>query len=88
MICRIAFHEKLPGSVEDPRAQQFRDWIKAQPGFVAGWHGEDETTGRGFSFSVWETEGHLEALKDRVPPGGPIGMKPGSVETYTKAVAF
>lgn len=88
MICRLAIHETLPGPIDDPRAVQFRDWIKSRPGFVAGWHGEDPATGRTVSFTVWESEEHIAALRDQEPPGGPVGLKPVQLETFTRVVAF
>lgn len=88
MICRIAFHDTVPGPIDDPKAQQFRAWIKAQPGFVAGWHAQDPEGGRAVSFTVWESEHHLAALRDQVPPGGPIGLRPVQMETFKYGVAF
>jgi hypothetical protein len=82
MICRIAFHEKTPGPIDSEEARSFRDWAKSQPGFVEGWHGACPRTGRAVSFTVWESEEHLLALREKVPPGGPIGMKPVQVEIF------
>lgn len=88
MICRVAYHESSPGPVDSAAAQQFRDWIRGQPGFVAGWHAQDPTSGRVVSFTVWQSKEHMDALRDRVPPSGPIGMKPTSVEVFEHAAAF
>ena len=38
MICRVALHEKTPGSIASDEARTFRQWIKEQPGFVGGYH--------------------------------------------------
>jgi hypothetical protein len=38
MICRVALHEKTPGSVTSDEARAFRQWIKEHPGFVGGYH--------------------------------------------------
>jgi hypothetical protein len=31
---------------------------------------------------VWESRDHLMAMRDRVPPGGPLGIKPDNVTIY------
>jgi hypothetical protein len=36
MICRVALHEKTPGSVASDEARGFRQWLKAQPGGTKG----------------------------------------------------
>ncbi len=51
------------------------------PGFVDGWHAAD-ASGRLVTFTLWESEAHLLALRDKVPPGGPVGMKPTRVDTF------
>lgn len=52
MICRVALHEKTPGSVASDEARGFREWIKGQPGFVDGYHVQDSQTGRMLSITV------------------------------------
>lgn len=89
MICRVAFHDRTPaGPATSDAAEAFRSWMKTQPGFVDGWHATDPETGRVLSFTVWESEAHLLALRDKVPPGGPVGMKPVQVETFPVALRF
>lgn len=84
MICRIAIHEKQPSvtSEDNEKARDFRAWIKQQPGFTTGYHVQDPETGKTLSITFWETKEHLLAMKDRTPPGGPIGLEPASVETF------
>ena len=36
MFCRVALHEKVPGSVASDGARNFRAWVKGLPGFVGG----------------------------------------------------
>jgi hypothetical protein len=88
MICRVAFHDKTPGPVTSAEAESFRAWARSQPGFVDGWHAADPETGRAVSITIWESEAHLLALKDKVPPGGPIGMKPVQVEIFPVVARF
>lgn len=88
MICRVAFHDQSPEPITADRPETFRKWMKAMPGFVDGWHASDPATGRLVSITVWESEEHLRALRDKVPPGGPVGMKPTQVETFTTVLRF
>jgi hypothetical protein len=88
MICRLALHESTPGPITSPEARSFRSWVKSQPGFVAGWHGADPQTGRMVSVTIWESDEALAALKDKHPPGGPLGMKPAQIETFPVVEAF
>ena len=88
MICRVAFHDSVPGPITSEQASSFRAWMKQMPGFVDGWHAIDDTTGRVVSFTVWESEEHLLALRDKMPPGGPAGMKPSLIETFSTALRF
>ena len=74
MFCRVALHEKTPGSVASDEARSFRQWIKGQPGFVGGYHVQDSNTGRMLSITIWESEGNVEALRERTPPGGSPGI--------------
>jgi len=38
MVCRVALHDKTPGSVASDEPKGFRGWIKGLPGFVDGYH--------------------------------------------------
>jgi heme-degrading monooxygenase HmoA len=85
MICRIATFDKKP-DVPEERMREFRAWLKGQPGITALYHVHDPKTGKAVSITFWESEEHLLALKDRVPPGGSLGMKPSSVEVFPEVV--
>jgi hypothetical protein len=87
MIARVATHESLP-SLEGEGPDRFRAWMKEQPGFVGAWHFRDSTTGRGISVSIWQDQASLEAIKTRTPPGGPVGMKPLSIEVFDDVTPF
>ena len=56
MICRVALHEKTPGSVSSEEDKGFREWIRGQPGFVGGYHAQDSKTGRMVSITVWDSQ--------------------------------
>ena len=74
MICRVALHEKTPGSVSSDEARSFRQWIKEQPGFVGGYHVQDSETGRMLSSTIWDSEESMQALRGESPPGGSVGI--------------
>jgi hypothetical protein len=74
MFCRVALHEKTPGSVASDDARGFRNWVKKQPGFVDGYHVQDSETGRMYSITIWESEESMEALRGHTPPGGSLGI--------------
>jgi hypothetical protein len=74
MICRVALHEKPPGSVASDEARGFREWIKEQPGFVSGYHVQDSKTGRMLSITIWDTQESMDALRELISPGGSLGI--------------
>ena len=39
-------------------------------------------TERYLSISIWDSREVLMAMRDRVPPGGPIGIKPDAMAIY------
>ena len=63
MFCRVALHEKTPGSVSSDEARGFRNWIKGLPGFVDGYQVQDSQTGRMLSITIWESKESMEALR-------------------------
>jgi heme-degrading monooxygenase HmoA len=74
MFCRVALHEKTPGSVSSDEARGFREWIKGMPGFVDGYHVQDSKTGRMLSITIWDSEVSMQALRGETPEGGPLGI--------------
>jgi hypothetical protein len=74
MFCRVALHEKTPGSVSSDEASGFREWIKGLPGFVDGYHVQDSKTGRMLSITIWDSEVSMQALKGETPQGGSLGI--------------
>ena len=74
MICRVALHEKTPGSVASDEARGFREWISEQPGFVSGYHVQDSKTGRMLSITIWNSQESMEKLRDLTPAGGSLGI--------------
>jgi hypothetical protein len=88
MICRVALHEKAPGSVSSDEARGFREWIKEQPGFVGGYHVQDSETGRMLSITIWDSEESRTALKDLTPSGGPLGIKTDREELFDVVEEF
>jgi hypothetical protein len=88
MICRVALHEKTPGSVASDEARGFRQWLKAQPGFVGDHHVQDSTTGRMLSITIWDSEESRAALKELTPPGGPAGITTDREELFDVVEEF
>jgi heme-degrading monooxygenase HmoA len=74
MFCRVALHEKTPGSVASEGARSFRGWLKEQPGFVGGYHVQDSKTGRMLTITIWDSEESMEVLREHTPPGGSLGI--------------
>ena len=74
MFCRVALHEKTPGSVSSEEARGFREWVKEQPGFVGGYHVQDSKTGRMLSITIWDTQESMDALRELISPGGSLGI--------------
>jgi len=82
MFCRVALHEKTPGSVASDDARGFRNWVKEQPGFVDGYHIQDSETGRMYSITIWESEESIDALRGHTPPGGSLGIEADREELF------
>ncbi len=88
MICRVAIHEQSPGSIASEEARSFREWIKEQPGFVGGYHAQDSRTLKSVSLTVWDSKESMMALRDRTPPGGPVGITTDWQEIYDVVEEF
>ncbi len=89
MIIRVATFEKKPViHADEERMRTFRAWMKSQPGFRTAYHTHDSKTERVLSISVWDDMASALAMKDRVPPGGPMGIKPDKVEVYDEVEEF
>jgi hypothetical protein len=87
MYMRIATFDQKP-DIDPERHAEFLRWMGEQPGMVGGWHGLDPQTGKVVSVSVWKTKDDLLAMKDRVYPKGPLGLKPSGVVIYEVTNAF
>ncbi len=88
MFCRVALHEKSPGSVASDAARGFREWVKEQPGFIDGYHVQDSKTGRMLSITIWDSEQSWAALKDLTPSGGPVGIETEREELFDLVEGF
>ena len=88
MICRVALHEKPPGSVASDEAKGFRDWLKELPGFVAGYHVQDSQTGRMLTITIWDSEERLTEHEARTLPGGSLGMRTERLEFFDVVEEF
>lgn len=89
MVIRIASFDNKPAAHDDKNLMnEFRTWMKSQPGFRAAWHAHDSKTGKSQSISVWSDMASVLAMKDRTFPSGPIGMKPDKVELFDDVEEF
>lgn len=87
MVTRIATFHTEP-DVDPAKHEEFRQWLGGQPGLVQGYHLRDEKTGKVVSVSIWKDMESLQALKSQVFPGGPLNMKPDTVEIFDVAHTF
>ena len=88
MICRVALHEKPPGSVASDEARSFREWLKELPVFVSGYHVQDSKTGRMLSITIWDSEERLTEHEDRTPSGGSLGIQTKRLELFDVVEEF
>jgi hypothetical protein len=89
MVIRVATFEKKPAAHDDEKLMaEFRTWMKSQPGFRTAWHTHDSKTGKALSISVWTDMASMLAMKDRVFPGGSMGIKPDEVEIFDHVEEF
>ena len=88
MICRVAIHKQSPGSIASEEARSFRKWIKEQPDFIVGYHAQDSQTLKSVSITVWDSKDSMMALRDRTPPGGPVGITTDWQEIYDVVAEF
>ena len=88
MVIRVATFAKKPEAHDDKSLMdEFRAWMKSQPGFRAAWHAHDSKTGGAVSISVWEDMASVLAMRDRAFPR-PLGIKPDKVELFDQVDAF
>ena len=88
MICRVALHEQTPGPITSDEARGFREWLKALPGFVGGYHVQDSKTGRMLSITIWDSEERLTEHEDLTPPGGSLGIQTERLELFDVVEEF
>ena len=87
MLTRIATFNTEP-DVDPAKHEEFRQWMGSQPGFLSGFHLREPKTGKVVSISFWADMASMAAMKDRVFPGGPLGLKPDSVEIFEVSHTF
>ena len=88
MICRVVIHEQSPGSIASDEARSFLELMKEQPGCVGGYHAQDCQTLKSVSITVWDSKDSMMALRDRTPPGGPVGITTDWQEIYDVVEEF
>ena len=83
MIARVATFRQLDPNALDPEAvERLRATIKSTPGYVAGFHLRNPETGKGVSFTVYESAAALQKSSQQSPwssrgpraaPNAPVG---------------
>ncbi len=61
---------------------------KGTAGLISGHMAQDSAMGRTVSITFWDSEESMKALEDLVPPGGPVGLRPISVELFDVVEGF
>ena len=87
MFARLATFASTPHVLPDDarRAESLRALVRAQPGFRAGYHLRQPTTGRMISLTIWESEQAMNAAGRTVasrPKEDQRGITPDSIETW------
>ena len=93
MVARVATFDEAPTLHPDDerRVESLLEVVRAAPGFVAGYHLRDETTGRLMSVTVWESDEAMingeEAVRNR-PASDQRGIRPSRIERWIVEGAF
>lgn len=87
MFARLATFASTPQILPDDvrRAESLRALVRSQPGFRAGYHLRQPTTGRMISLTLWESEEAMKAAGRAVasrPQEDQRGITPDSTETW------
>ena len=70
---------------DERRTDLLRQLVRAQPGFLAGYHLKEEASGQLMSITVWETDEAMEAGEQAVarrPVEDQRGIRPDRVERW------
>jgi hypothetical protein len=86
MLARLATFNAPPADVDDANVALLRETLKSTPGFVAGFHLEDEATGAAYSLVVFEDAAAVSAARDALaarPPEKHVGVDADRVQFLT-----
>ena len=92
-VARVAVFDHAPvrQSDDERRVASLRELVRAQPGFVAGYHLLEEETGRMLSVTIWESDAAMKAgeraVMDR-PAQDQRGIRPDRIERWTVEETF
>lgn len=91
-VARVAtFEDPTLQDDDERRAGSLRELVRAQPGFVGGYHLQDPDTGRLMSITVWEDEAAMMAGEEVVasrPAEDQRGIRPSTVERWVVEGTF
>ncbi|MGH2968327.1 MAG: antibiotic biosynthesis monooxygenase [Solirubrobacteraceae bacterium] len=92
-VARVATSDEPPTPQDDDerRVASLRETVSACPGFVAGYHLRDETSGRWMSITVWESDEAMTAGEETVrnrPASDQRGIRPSRIERWVVDGAF
>ena len=87
MVARVAFFDEPPSvqSDDERRVSSLRETVRACPGFVAGYHLREESSGRLISITLWESDETMLAGEDAVrnrPASEQRGIRPSRIERW------
>jgi len=79
MVARLATFNAAPADIDDANVELLRQTIKSTPGFVAGFHLGDESTGAAYSLIVFEDATAAAAAREALAAPAPedrVGVDP------------
>lgn len=91
-VARVAtFDDPVLHEDDERRSALLRELVRAQPGFLGGYHLKEDGTGRLMSITVWESDESMEAGEQAVarrPVEDQRGIRPSRVERWLVEGSF
>jgi hypothetical protein len=85
MLARIVRFEQAPAAIDDANVVKLREIVRSQPGFRAGYHLHDPTTGEALSIVIADGPEAFEAIGQALAARAPedrVGVEPDRVGFY------
>jgi heme-degrading monooxygenase HmoA len=90
-VARVAIFDDPVLHDDERRSALLRDLVRAQPGFLGGYHLKEDGTGRLMSITVWDSDAAMEAGEQAVarrPVEDQRGIRPSRVERWVVEGTF